>query len=198
MNFRLVSKTLLVFTVVVVMAGVAYMVINKADMSRTELPYLGRVPDFDFVNQDNQPVSLNSLKGKITVVDFIFTRCKGPCPLMATNMSDLYNYFTDEHPVQFMSVSVDPEFDSLSVLKDYAEENNVSDNRWFFLHGTIENVIALCEGGFMLAADDLPGNHSTKFILVDKQGMIRAYYDGLDVEAVNALKADIVRLMAEK
>ena len=96
------------------------LVIRTAEKSRDTLPMLGMVPPFEGVNQDGTPFGLPSLRGKISVVDFIFTNCPGICPAMSGNMADLYNSFASENQIQFVSISVDPDRDTLAALQEYA------------------------------------------------------------------------------
>ncbi|SYZ72606.1 Electron transport protein SCO1/SenC [Candidatus Zixiibacteriota bacterium] len=177
-----------------VLAVAALLVLNKASQSRAEIPVLGQLPAFTFTAQDGQPFGRDNMMGKINVVDFIFTHCKGPCPVMASKMSNLYKLYAGSDKVQFISISVDPENDSLSILREYAARQGVTDNRWVFLRAPLDSVVQLSEKGFMIAADDLPAGHSTKFILVDGQGQIRGYYDGLDDASLEIMKTHIREL----
>lgn len=195
MKSGIIKILIIGLSLVVLMLVVGYNVIEKAQNSVADLPMLGEVPEFSFVSQVNQPFGLENLKGKISVVDFMFTRCHGPCPVMSGNMADLYKGTATHLNVQYVSISVDPDHDSIPVLAEYAAGLNVNDNRWVFLRAEMDAVKELCEGGFMLAADDLPGNHSTKFILVDKAGNIRGYYDGMSEASMTILKTDIRQLV---
>ena len=163
--------------------------------AQKELPYFSTVPQFEFITQDSIPFGMENLQGKINVVDFMFTRCKGPCPIMSNLMGELYTDFENQSLVQFVSISVDPDYDTLLALQAYAEKQGVTDNRWVFLSASMPDVVNLCENGFKLAADDLPGAHSTKFILVDNAGKIRGYYNGVDKAEVSKLKQDIESLL---
>ena len=165
------------------------------DSVKQELPYFSTVPEFQFVTQDSLPFGLENMHGKVNVVDFMFTRCKGPCPIMVNMMGDLYSHFENQKMVQFVSVSVDPEYDTLLALQAYADKNGVDDDRWVFLSAPMPDIVKLCEQGFKLAADDLPGAHSTKFILVDSDGKIRGYYSGIDKEDIVKLQHDIESLL---
>ena len=180
-----------------ILAVASLLVINQARRSRNEVPVLGQLPDFTFTERSGRPFGLADMKGRINVVDFIFTRCKGPCPIMATKMGELYELYDSSSKVQFISISVDPEHDSLTVLQAYAERQGVTDNRWVFLHGAIDSVVNLSENGFKIAADDLPGGHTTRFILVDQKGRIRGYYDGLDDASLGIMKTHIRQLAGE-
>lgn len=187
-------RILLIVIVVLILAVVSLFVINKAEQSREELPYFGQIPPFEFLTQDSTVFTQAALLGKISIVDFIFTRCKGPCPVMAVHMGDLYTTYSSDADIQMISISVDPDYDSLSVLRNYAKMNNVTDNRWVFLRNELPQVVDLCENGFKLPAEDLPGMHTTKFILVDQQGYIRGYYSGTEAQSIELLKQDIKRL----
>ena len=159
------------------LAGMGYLVIQQADLSRSNLPILGEVPDFQFRDQNDKPFGSQQMLGKVCVVDFIFTRCRGICPVMANRYTHLYRLFREAPDLQLISVSVDPEFDSPEVLSQYAASYGMTDGRWILLHAPLEHVKDLCENGFMLPAEDLPQGHSGKFALIDRQGRIRGYYD---------------------
>jgi len=181
----------------VVFALIASAVVNRAHRSRSIVLDLGEVPDFEFTRSNGQPYGLNDMKGKLNVVDFIFTNCKGACPIMSANMLDLYHLFQDSEEVRFVSISVDPERDTLETLKRYADSLGVADDRWVFLSAPVDSVIDLCENGFMMAAENLPMGHPTKFVLVDANGVIRSYHDGLNEQAMNRLVENIVVLARE-
>ena len=140
-----------------VLGTLAVLIVSQANRSREEIPVWGQLHDFSFTNAvDEQPFGYQQMLGKINVVDFIFTNCPGACPIMAVNMEDLYESYKGTDKVQFVSVSVDPGRDSVEALRQYAEDRGVTDSRWIFLRAPIDDVKALCEGQFMLAADELP------------------------------------------
>lgn len=180
-----------------VLAVFAVIILRQADQSKSELPVYGEVPEFTFVNQDGEAFGSADLFGKVSVVDFIFTRCKSACPIMAREMGQLYNNFEQTDDLQFVSISVDPDHDTLAVLKSYALANGVTDARWQFLHAPQEEVVQLSEGGFMLAADNLPMGHSTKFALVDRSGRIRGYFNALEDKPMAVIQGQIVTLLKE-
>jgi len=103
--------------------------------------------------------------GKLNVVDFVITRCKSVCPVTMVNMSELYDLYQGSDKVQFISISVDPEYDSLAVLNAFGEKYGVNDNRWIFLRVPVEDVARVCEGDIMFPDENLPGGHTSKFIL---------------------------------
>ena len=183
--------------IVVLLLLIASAVNWWADISRGDLPVLGEIPDFSMTERNGQPFGKNEMLGKINIVEFFFTSCPGVCPVMNRNMSGLYRKLDGEDVVQFVSISVDPERDSLAALRNYADSLGVNDNRWAFLRAPVENVIDVCENGFMLPADGLPGGHSTRFVLVDPLGRIRGYYDGMSEGSMEILLSNLRQLAGE-
>lgn len=172
-------------------------VINSAEKSREELIEYGSVPNFTFTERDGSEFGLKDMKGHITIVDFIFTSCEMACPIMSARMSESYRLFEGNDLIKFVSVSVDPEVDTLEALEEYAVKYGVpnGEKRWVFLRASIPEVVKLSEKGFMLAADDLPMGHSLKFALVDTKGQIRGYYDSNSSASLNIMK-DNIRTLA--
>jgi protein SCO1/2 len=172
-------------------------VIYQAEKSRTEIPELWEVPSFEYTERHGQPFGLKDMKGKINIVDFIFTNCRSVCPVMSARMSELYELYSPYDFIRFVSISVDPERDTPEVLKEYADSWGVDDDRWVFLRAPIEDVVRLSEEGFKLPLEDPPMGHSNRFVLVDQDGMIRSYHDSFDDVALEALKRNVKVLSAE-
>lgn len=192
------SRLIVIGLIAAVILGCgAILVLYQADRARSELPVLGTVGEFTLTDQDGRLFTRDDLLGKISVVEFFFTSCRGPCPTMNGYFADLYRAFEPAENVQFVSFSVDPETDSVAALKAYADGFGVDDRRWLFLTGPIDTIAHVCEGYFMLPADDLPGAHSTRFALVDDQGQIRAYYSGVDEASVNVLRSHLRQMLDE-
>ena len=188
-------KLYLYLLVFIVFMGIgASWVIEKANASH-EIPIIKKVPNFNFINQNGETFSHNQLKNKITVLDFFFTNCPGPCPIMTYNMKSLYNDFSSSDDVQFVSITVDPENDNIKVLKNYADINGINDQRWQLLTSELSKIKSLKRDGFMLYADELPQGHAIKFILIDEHGNIRKYFDGTDEGSLSILKKDISNLV---
>ncbi|PYQ27500.1 MAG: hypothetical protein DMF56_20330 [Acidobacteria bacterium] len=178
--------------------GMTLLLFAFACHQHSDLPKLFPVPDAHLVSERGTPVSLASMKGSVTVYDFIYTTCSGTCPIMTNNMRALTKQIGKNAPVRFVSISVDPTHDTPEVLSVYAKRVR-NDDRWSFLTGTRNDIVKLSIQGFKLAAGDPgPGGdpllHSSKFAVADKEGTIRAYYDGADgattddiAKAVNAL-----------
>lgn len=170
-------------------------------------PRFGRLPEFALQDHGGQPATLAGLKGKIWVADFIFTRCGAACPAMTARMARLRREVPDE--VAFVSFTVDPANDTPEVLARYAA-NFKADARWRFVTGPQKDLYALSTDGFKLAAMEIPPSqqkpgegdgpflHSSKFVLIDRRGDIRGYYDSTDEDDVQKLRADIGRIQDER
>jgi protein SCO1/2 len=142
------------------------------------------VPETQLVDETGKAVNLASMKGHVTVYDFIFTSCTGTCPIMTNNMRALTPKIDRSAPVRFVSISVDPARDTPQVLAEYAKRVR-NDPRWTFLTGERQQIVELSVKGFKLTAGDpMPGGepllHSSKFAVADRNGVIRGYYDATD------------------
>jgi len=171
-------------------------------LSNRPLPSFGTVPQFELTNQDGQPFGSRALAGKIWIADFIFTTCPGPCPIISTRMSELQKPLA-KTDVRLVSISVDPEKDTPEVLRAYAEKLRKEPFRWDFLTGPLDKITSLSRDGFKLAiaAEVEPGSgpvHTTRFVLVDRRGTIRGYYDALAADGVTKLLADANHLLREQ
>ena len=168
---------------------------------KVELPKLFPVPDAKLVDETGQPVSLASMKGNVTVYNFIFTSCTGTCPIMTNNMRALTPKVEKDAPVRFVSISVDPARDTPAVLAAYAKRTR-NDPRWTFLTGNRDDIVKLSVQGFKLSAGDpMPGGeallHSSKFAVADKEGVIRGYYDGANGTVPEQVAKVVEQLLAE-
>jgi len=167
----------------------------------SDLPKLFPVPGTQLVDETGKPVTLDAMKGSVTVYDFIFTTCRGTCPIMTSNMRALTKEIDRDAPVRFVSISVDPSRDTPQVLAVYAKRVR-NDPRWTFLTGKREDIVRLSVQGFKLAAGDPgPGGdpllHSSKFAVADKEGVIRAYYDATDGSVTPQIAKAVTSLVRE-
>lgn len=165
-----------------------------------ELPVLFQTPDFSLVNQDNQRVGLENLKGQVWIADFIFTRCGGPCPMMTSHMAGLQKTLTGQ-PIRFVSFSVDPTFDKPEILKKYSAKHGANESNWDFLTGPEDQSTRAVAAGMKIAAMPAEGEnpiiHSVKFVLVDQKGRIRGYYEGTKADELKKLAEDAATLATE-
>ena len=160
------------------------------------------IPDFAFVDQDSNWVTPETFKDKVYVADFFFTTCPTICPIMKTQMMRLYDHFYDNDEVVLLSHSIDPVYDSVKVLKDFAQRLGVETHKWHFITGKKEEIYGIGENSYMVTAQEdegAPGGyvHSGAFILVDKAKRIRGFYDGTVKEDVDQLIHDIDLLLTE-
>lgn len=166
------------------------------------LPVLGKITeDFKFYNQDNEVVTSAILEDKIYVTDFFFTSCPTICPIMKRQMHRLYDLFKDTPDFVLLSHTIDPEFDTVAVLKTFAKGLGVETAQWQMVTGDQDEIFAMAKH-YMLGAmkkDDAPGGyiHSGSFVLVDKEKRIRGYYSGTDADEVEALVVDLRKLIKE-
>jgi len=156
-----------------------------------QLPKLGSIPSFEFTDSDGNLISQEELSGKVWVADFIFTTCTMACPVMTGNMNLIHKAFKNNDKVRIVSISVYPEYDTPEILKEYASRYNANTNRWHFLTGPEENVKLVIKNGFKMGDYEDIIFHSEKFALVDQDGNIRGYYNGMKIDDVKTLKKDI-------
>ena len=127
------------------------------------------MPDFTLTERSGKTISNETLRGKVWIADFIFTRCGGQCPLMTNKMKQLSRELKG---VSFISFSVDPEFDTPAVLSAYAKDYGVDSPDWFFLTGSKDAVNHVTTGLKFNRVDE-PSMHSARFILIDRDGHVR-------------------------
>ena len=191
------KKLIIAFFSVLILGLIGLFTIHKATQSRvSNLPVISKVPDFQLDNFDGTSFTEKKLDNKITVASFIFTQCDGACPIMSTNIGILQRRFSESDELQFISITTDPDYDSADVLKEFSNKYS-NKNNWFFLRGSIDNVVELSQDGFFLSASLLPLGHSTRLILIDKERNIRKYYEGTVDANIVELQNDIVTLIKQ-
>lgn len=160
-----------------------------------------KIDSFAFVNQDSVLVTNETFKDKIYVADFFFTSCPTICPVMKQQMLRVYDQYKNEERLAILSHTIDPEYDTVGLLNDYANKLGVSSDKWHFVTGEKNEIYDIGETSYMVVANEdenAPGGfiHSGAFLLVDQQGQIRGVYDGTLEEQVDLLIKDISRLLA--
>jgi protein SCO1/2 len=165
----------------------------------TNLETFYPVPDFSLIDQTDRAVTLHELKGRVWVADFIFTNCGGTCPVMTEKMRKLQEALPAD--TRMVSFTVDPARDTSKALAAYAAEHGATRERWLFLTGDKQALYDICIKGFKLALQDDEGTplepitHSTRFVLVDKEGQIRGYYSGTEEADLKRLATDAKGLL---
>jgi cytochrome oxidase Cu insertion factor (SCO1/SenC/PrrC family) len=166
-----------------------------------------QVGNFQLIERSGRVVSEADLKGKIVVVDFLFGGCSEQCLTLSRQFSEVQQLTAGMDDVMLVSITVDPASDTPQALTRYANRLNADTNRWLFLTGDKKIIYPLIQESFLLAVADensqLPSVnpgfiHSDKIALVDRRGVVRAYYDGLDSKVPQRILAGIRQVQAEK
>lgn len=185
---------------VVLIAGAAKLFRNSERRGVDPMPPIGEIPPFRFTTQEGKTLTREDLLGKVWVADFIFTRCAGPCPIMTSRMAEISRALTKAKDVRVVSITVDPEHDTPEVLAEYAGRMTADPSRWIFLTGPKGEIEEFARKGMfqVLAYDDkgLP-THSTRFLVIDRQGHIRKTRNLDEPELVQKLFMDIGNLLRE-
>lgn len=202
------NKKLLVYIgfFVVLVVGFWFFLFRDNDMWQAKLPVISYVKPFSFLDQDNGYFTNRDMQGKVSVVEYFFTTCKGICPKMNNNMRKIYDEFKNEPDFMIVSHSCDPETDSVPRMKHYADSMKVDNKKWVFLTGRKDSLYNQARNSYLL--DDPKNNvqniedqfiHTQFFALVDKNGQVRGQvYDGLKEDELAKLRTDIAKLLKEK
>ncbi len=195
--------------------------VQEAHPKTKSLPYLGEpgitsheengklvadtiyptIPEFSFTNQDGKMVNLKTFDGGIYVADFFFTTCPTICPKMKAELLRVYDAFKNEPRVKILSHTIDPEHDSVPVLREYASRLQVSSDKWNFVTGDKDSIYTIAEY-YLCTAEEAPNEpggyiHSGSLILIDHEKHIRGMYNGTKPEEVDQLIKDIPLLLGE-
>jgi len=154
------------------------------------------VSDFNLINQNGETITQEDYKDKIYVADFFFTRCGSICPIMTNNMVKIQKEFLNNNAVMLLSLSVTPDIDSVSVLRDYATNIGVLDTKWHVTTGKKKHIYNLARKSYFAVVEQGDGGlqdfiHTPNFILIDKKKQIRGIYDGTNDEDVLRIIDDI-------
>jgi len=169
------------------------------------LPDLGSIPEMSLIDQNGQVFDRSDLVARTSIVDFVFTRCPAICPLLSQKMAHLQRrYVGAGDDVQLVSISVDPEYDTPTVLLEYAAQYQADPERWRFLTGDADDVNRIVVSGFRQAMGEpertaeggVDVMHSSHFVLVDRTATIRGFYRN-DAEGTATLLTDVERLRSE-
>lgn len=162
-------------------------------------------PEFSFPERSGRVFSSSELKGKVWVADFIFAHCAGSCPLLSQKMRNLQEAWKNQSDFKLVTFTVDPDRDTVQVLKEYADDYHADPDQWFFLTGKKADVYRTIRQGFREIAepnsDPEPGFdfiHTTRLVLVDGDGQIRGLYDGENDDEIKKLQQDVKYLMGSR
>ena len=163
-----------------------------------------RVPPFSLVNQDGRSVSHQEFYGKVWVVNFTHTRCEGSCELQTRVMNGLQSALGRADigkDIRHVTITLDPENDTPSVLRNYIIDRSLNTSRWHFLTGEKKLLQELIQKGFkqsQLGVLDNTNEYNANFIIVDWEGRIRGYYDVSNQAEFNLLRTDLVKVFDEQ
>jgi protein SCO1 len=182
-------------------AFAAYKLTGSEAQTRGEL---GQVPAFTLTDQLGRPVSDQSLRGQVWVANFVFTRCPSVCPMLSAKFQAFQRDLGALPGVRFVSISVDPEFDTPAVLKAYGERFQADPERWQFLTGPLDAIEKTVVDGFKIHVGKPTANaenptlvdimHGEHFVLVDQGGEIRGYFRA-DRSGLDELASDVRALL---
>ncbi len=174
---------------------------NSVATEDLKLINLGPAPVISGFNQDNLEINYNPVtSGEITLVNFFFTSCHGPCPIIMENVKRLLNNSKCKK-LKAISISVDPDFDSPKILKDYKESRNFDDPRWSLLNSSKEHINNLLNKGFKLGSGANFAEHTVRIVLTDSKGDIRILKQGNgspDAGEMSQLASAITELCPDK
>ena len=201
---------ILVFLMLLGVSFLAYYYYEYKQSPRA-LPTLGnpghKVGDFSFVNQEGDTITQKDVNGTIRVIEYFFTTCKGICPKMNENMTEVHKAFRGDKEVMILSHTVDPETDTVEQMKRYADKHEADVSQWHFLTGPKLDLYEMAIQSYLITAVE-DGDYDTKitpdfihsqyFVLVDKYNSVRGAYDGTNPEKVDKLIEDIKELKREK
>ncbi|QDU78708.1 hypothetical protein Pla110_04120 [Polystyrenella longa] len=157
------------------------------------------LPEFSLTAHTGETVTKESLMGQPWLVDFIFTRCTGPCPKLTARMSLMQEELSDTN-VKLITITVDPEFDDVEKMKRYAMVYGAEDDRWLMLTGGYEEIYDLIEKGFQMPVQEIEGAdegskflHTTNILFVDENGVVQEKVNGLIDSEVVSLRRKLVK-----
>ena len=191
----------------VALVAVFYFVLTKVapGFVQKNIPPVGYVSPFSFINQDGKTVTEKDVEGKIFVVEYFFTTCRGICPRMNNNLKTVYEKFKNENDFLILAHTSDPEIDSAAILKRYADSLGVSTSRWIFLTGRKDSLYNMARLSYKI--DDPANNltsidddflHTQFWALVNEKGEVKKVYDGLKDSEVKEMINNIGKMLRKK
>ena len=201
---------LLCFFMLLGIAFLGYYYKISHEQKKSTLPIVGNdqnhhIAPFSFVNQDGKTITNDDVKGKICVVEYFFTTCKGMCPRMNEDMEKVYKAFRGNKNVLILSHTVDPIKDTVPALKAYSLRFDADPAQWMFLTGSKKQLYDMARYSYLISADDDTTGisidkdfiHDKHYTLVDGYGRVRGFYDGLSPADIGRLINDINILLKE-
>jgi protein SCO1 len=209
-KYKLFLLTLVIFAIVFLTISYKLLSKNKGlpiinpsevnpELVDTTIQYKSKyhtIANFSFTNQNGKTITQNDYEGKIYVADFFFTTCKTICPKMTGNMEKVQKAIINYPKVKLLSFSVQPEYDTPAVLKKYAQEKGVLDEKWNLVTGNKREIYYLARKSYLAVKTGSPNElydmvHTENFVLIDSKKRIRGFYDGTSESDIEKLITDI-------
>jgi protein SCO1 len=164
------------------------------------------IEDFTFTERSGKKVTKADLLGHPWLISFIFTRCAGPCPKVSTQMSELQSLVKGSD-VRLVTLTVDPDFDTTSVLSRYADTYRADPKRWLYLTGDKRKTYQMINNSFLMPVKEYTGKdrepgyevmHSTNIMLVNEKGVVVNKYNAIDADDISRLRHDLKPYLAAR
>jgi len=173
-----------------------------ADSTVQSIAHHHKIAPFAFTNQNGKKITQEDYKGKIYVADFFFTTCQSICPKMSKNMAWLQEQIKSMPNVMLLSHSVTPDIDTVPVLKAYAEEQGAIDGKWNLVTGDKKDIYYIARKSYLAVKTTTSSElydmvHTENFILVDKKGRIRGFYDGTNLDRADKDAKNVKQLLED-
>jgi protein SCO1 len=200
-----ISAKIAAVSLIILLAIGLFWIFSVAFGRKNDLPVLGEpghvAGSFSFINQDGKRITEKTVQNKVIVVEYFFTSCPSICPVMNSNMKLVYEKFKDVPDFMILSHTVDPERDSVLILKAYAKRFDADTPGWQFLTGAKDSLYKCASRDYLLSAVDSSNNnfiHTQYVALLDKKRQIRAFYDFTNKESVLKMSSDIRQLLKDE
>jgi protein SCO1/2 len=213
-------KKVLIVGAILLLPGIFYLLLIRGENRYKPLPVFGprqaapagaagtvdtlyhAIGAFSLTDQYGEPFGRDQIRGKIVVANFFFATCRTICPDMSEQLRRVQKKFSGDPDVLLLSHTVDPANDTVEALKAYSEKYGAVRGKWHFVTGDKPMLYRLASESYFLTAVETRGGpeefiHSEQFVLLDKEGRIRGYYDGTDPAGVDQLMDEILVLKQE-
>jgi len=217
--------TLVAFLIVLILPVASYLIVNSYSKDAIAMPrhyfydtvvtklqngkpvddtIWHKIKPFKLLNQFGDSVGIDDWGGKIIVANFFFTSCPSICPTLTRNMKKLQTAFIKTDTiVRFISFTVDPLRDTVQKIKAYGDKYGINHDTWWMLTGPKKEIYDIAFNEFkasVVSEGKVDTNfiHTEKFFLLDRDKVVRGFYNGLDSNHLDQLIKDIVLLNMER
>jgi protein SCO1/2 len=166
---------------------------------------LKHLPKFTLLTQQNEAMSKEKLKGKYTLVSFFYAKCNGVCPMITTNIKNLIPKLKNKEEITILSFSINPEIDTVDVLKKFREGYKIQDNNWYHLTGDKKLIYDIARNQFGADVKIIKGTenltdfvHTENIYLLDKNFYLRGTYRAKGTGDLERLLVEMETLRSEK